>query len=70
MGQPWSRSPAADQTCPNCGAVFQVLIERIPHKDRESFDCTECGTEVDEWNTTELRFYTLKHPGKQSPSVT
>jgi len=68
MVQTWSSGRRSDITCPNCGAVFEATIKRIPHRDKDNFNCTECGERVAEWNTTELRSFKLIRPGSMSAS--
>jgi len=59
----WETSPADNETCPECGAVYKVEITRFPCRDQDHFTC-DCGYRMREWNSTHSYGYTLLTPGK------
>lgn len=62
MTETWSIGYHPNAICSNCGAEYEVKYRRIPHKERDSFSCEDCDTQIARWNTTEDRTYTkLKH---------
>jgi hypothetical protein len=64
----WDVSPAPDETCAMCGAVYEVRIHRLPARDRDGFECRCCGHEMQSWNSTDAYKYRLKQIGLVPPA--
>jgi predicted Zn finger-like uncharacterized protein len=43
MVQVWKSGSGEDFTCPHCGAVYAVTINRLPAKDSDDVNCLERG---------------------------
>jgi len=56
----WSSGRLPDETCPACGSVYTVTVERFPAKDKGRFKCEVCGEVVREWHDTYDWTYVLK----------
>lgn len=54
-----------DETCPKCGAVYEVGELKLPVRDKDQFNCRQCGTFIDDWNSSTAKTYTLKSSGKK-----
>lgn len=67
MPQTWQREPGDDVSCPRCRAVYSVVVQRLPTRDQDKFNCEDCGHEVARWNSTISPVFTLTShgPGKQ-----
>jgi predicted Zn finger-like uncharacterized protein len=40
----------AEESCSNCGAVYEVTTHKIAMRDKDSFDCEDCGQELKRWS--------------------
>ncbi|WP_409999343.1 MJ0042-type zinc finger domain-containing protein [Bradyrhizobium sp. SZCCHNR2028] len=50
----------AEETCPNCGAVYEVKYVRMPIPDTDTVECDVCGERLAAWsNATQWPEYTL-----------
>lgn len=63
MTSTWKSEEQSDSTCKKCGAVYKRTVTRLPARDQDSFSCTECGEELDKWNSTYVPSYTLVKKG-------
>ena len=68
MTSTWKTEERGESTCSGCGAVYTRTVTRLPAKDQDSFCCSECGHEMDTWNSTYVPTYTLakKRPIQQN----
>lgn len=58
----------AEDTCSNCGAVYEVTYTRIIMSDSDSFDCCVCGVRAFSWSGASVPDYRLvKRPDKWPP---
>jgi hypothetical protein len=46
MAQPTTR------TCENCGAVYERTLNKSPVRDQDSFECLDCGMQLDKWSSS------------------
>jgi hypothetical protein len=53
------------ETCPNCGAVFEVRVERFPSKDITIELCDDCGTVLKHCHDAYSYCYLLKSHGPE-----
>jgi rubredoxin len=53
----WNESPI--KKCPECGAVYEVFINRSPEIVQRLYDCAVCGWRFDEWQGTIWPSYKL-----------
>lgn len=60
MVQTWNKGVGTDFECPHCGALYDVAIIRMPLRERDSADCVKCKKTMHEWNSTEIKSFTLK----------
>lgn len=51
------------ETCPKCGAVYEVTEIKLIQRDRDSYECG-CGYTLDRWNGSRIPQYRLIEPGK------
>lgn len=61
--RPFTSGYGKDETCPDCGAIFGVEIDRDPCKSRTFAKCDDCGKVLKECYDTYTYFYTLKSHG-------
>lgn len=47
----------ADETCPKCGAEYEVTTNSAPMRDSDYFDCEDCGHRMAKWNSTSWPVY-------------
>lgn len=47
------------ETCPTCGSVYEVTKIKLPTRDRDSFDCNVCNTQLASWNGSSIPSYRL-----------
>jgi predicted Zn finger-like uncharacterized protein len=67
MVKTWNSALGGTYTCPNCGAVYAVMIRRYPMRDKDYARCECCNKVMAEWNDTEVpSFELIKAPKKQS----
>ena len=50
MVQTWQSERRPNETCPECGSVYEVTVTRYPHRDKDSFECVVCNHKINEWN--------------------
>jgi transposase-like protein len=48
-----------DETCPTCGAVYEVRKQSVIMRDKETYSCHVCGEVLREVNGAVLFFYKL-----------
>ncbi|WP_370651091.1 MJ0042-type zinc finger domain-containing protein [Cypionkella sp.] len=60
MVRTWNEGRGNDFACPHCHALYSVMTERLPARDRDTADCEVCGMKMSEWNGTEIRVFRLK----------
>lgn len=54
------------ETC-KCGAVYEVTgYGRLPARDRDKFECNECGEVIRSWNATSYPQFKKVQPGGKS----
>ena len=63
MTKTWSIEQAGETICRACGSVYNVTIHRFPTRDKDSFNCSVCGTLMQEWNDTACPSFELKRRG-------
>lgn len=67
MVRTWHSAPGGNYTCPSCGAVYAVTLQRFPTRDKDSADCECCGHVMAEWSDTEVpSFKLIETPKKQA----
>lgn len=59
----WDETELADETCPNCGAVYSVTYKSLPLKDKDDFRCS-CGQPMRSWKETGMYMYALISEGE------
>lgn len=59
-----------DETCPNCGAVYGVIVRLTGRKNSGSFQCQVCGEKVMEWTNLTVAFTLKPQPAGQAPAPT
>jgi uncharacterized protein (DUF983 family) len=64
MTSTWDTKDQGESSCKKCGAVYNRTITRLPTRDHDAFYCTECGEEMDKWNSTDMPSYTLIKKGQ------
>ena len=52
-----------EETCPDCGAVYEVGEAKLIFRDKDSYECT-CGHTMASWNGSRYPTYHLIKPGK------
>jgi hypothetical protein len=63
MVKVWKQGPGGTHTCPHCGAVYEVTIQRFPLRDVDSAVCQCCENVMKEWNSTSVpSFKLIKKP--------
>ncbi len=65
MVKVWGIGSGGRKRCRGCGAVYEVTVQRFPERENSSFNCLECGTEIDRWNSTAQPTFELIKPGKR-----
>lgn len=60
MVKTWKTEKGEDESCPGCGAVYEVSITQLPARDSDRFKCIKCSCMIKEWNSTESYSYKLK----------
>jgi transposase-like protein len=51
--------------CPTCGAEYEVRMVHAMMRDKDSYECSVCDTELDRWNGSTFPSYRLvKRPDK------
>jgi len=69
MVKTWSSQDQGETSCPKCGAVYKVTVQRFPVRDNDYHDCNVCGHRMASWNDTHVPSYTLiRDPEKESPA--
>ena len=63
----WDTDDGPDEACPACGAVYAVSVTHLPTKDRDRYDCSQCGHQMRNANSTSMNAYTLKPPPPATP---
>mgnify|MGYP005815974811 CR=1 FL=1 len=48
----------AEKVC-ECGAVYEVGQQKLPVRDKDTYNCDVCGEELDRWNASNIPTYTL-----------
>lgn len=69
MPSPWQNEPGPDESCPQCGSVYEVTVYRYPARDQGTFVCEVCGHTVRCWNSTHDWSFQLKKRGASPPSA-
>jgi transposase-like protein len=54
---------AKQETCPNCGAVYEVTEVKVIFRDHDSYECN-CGHTMARWNGSSIPEYQLIAPGR------
>lgn len=57
MVQTWGTADRGEVSCEKCGAVYKVTVHRFPMRDKDYFDCNDCGHRMASWNDTEVPSY-------------
>ena len=63
MVQTWQSENRPNETCPECGSVYKVMVTRFPCKDRDCFQCIVCMHPMREWNGTYSYSYEIISQG-------
>jgi len=63
MVKVWKSEKSADETCPSCGITYEVTESRLPARESDSFNCTQCGELVKKWKGTSSFSYEIKSSG-------
>lgn len=63
-GKQQEASTMAEETCPKCGAVYDVTYVKVIFRDKDSYDCG-CGHELASWNGSSIPHYRMIKPGKE-----
>ena len=66
MIKTWTSGAAEDEACKNCGAVYEITIQRLPAKDSDHFNCEVCGTLLRKWNDTRVPNFKLRVNGRET----
>ncbi len=53
----------SNETCPKCGAIYEVTEVKTPWRDQDSYECN-CGHQMDKWSGSTHPVYKLVTPGK------
>lgn len=57
------RRMATKETCPKCGAVYEVTEVKVMFRDKDSYEC-DCGHVMASWNGSRYPQYHLIQRGK------
>ena len=55
------------EMCRNCGAVYHVVLHKIPTRARDWYNCAVCGRLLMEWDSSDAPCFTLVGPGPGHP---
>jgi predicted nucleic acid-binding Zn ribbon protein len=64
----WKTEDQGEVACDQCGARYRKSVMRFPMRDKDHFDCNDCGNRMDEWNGTTCPSYDYLGPKKESPA--
>lgn len=53
----------SNETCPKCGAEYEVTGYDLPTRDVDYYDCA-CGHRMKEWDGSWMASYKLIKPGR------
>jgi hypothetical protein len=40
------------RTCENCGAEYECTLHKSTARDQDSFECVDCGLQLDKWSSS------------------
>jgi hypothetical protein len=66
MGKTWSITDGDGVECLNCGAIYSVKITKLPVKEKNLFNCRDCGYLIHNTNSTSSSDFTLITAGRNS----
>ncbi|MDR0304107.1 MAG: hypothetical protein LBH98_04965 [Chitinispirillales bacterium] len=50
MGMALKSGRCLKRECDNCGAIYNIVEESYPTRERGSIKCNYCGAKIHEWN--------------------
>jgi len=62
----WKSEEQGLVVCSECGAEYKKSVTRFPMRDKDSFDCNDCGERLDSWNGTHVPTYTQVSQGNEN----
>jgi hypothetical protein len=68
MVQTWNPDRGETHSCPHCGAVYEVAIQRLPTREKGDTYCDVCGELMAEWNDTAVPAFKLVQKPEHPPS--
>jgi transcriptional regulator with XRE-family HTH domain len=51
--------PLGEETCRQCGAIYDLQARRLPARQKGSFRCRVCDYEISTWTGTTASVYTM-----------
>ena len=65
MVKTWHSGPGGTFNCPNCGALYEVIITRLPTRDKDNATCECCHEVMADWNDTSAPSFKLIQASKK-----